>query len=155
MIRPAIPQDAPAIAAIWNRIIRDTTVTFQPDEKSPAEVVASIAQDCLVWVEDDRLLGFARFYPFRGGSGYRFTVEHTILLHPDGQGRGGGRALLTALCAAAKDKDLHVMVAACSGENNVAIEFHAACGFVTVATMPEVGFKFGRWIDLVLMQKHL
>ena len=155
MIRPAIPQDAPAIAGIWNTTIRYTTVTFQPDEKSRAEVAASIAQDCLVWVEDDRLLGFARFYPFRGGAGYHFTVEHTILLHPDGQGCGGGRALLTALCTAAKDKDLHTMVAACSGENTAAIEFHAACGFVTVATMPEVGFKFGRWIDLVLMQKHL
>lgn len=155
MIRPATPQDAPAIGDIWNTVIRDTTVTFKPDEKPPHEVVAGIAQDCLVWTEDNRLLGFARYYPFRGGPGYRFTAEHTILLHPDGQGRGGGRALLTALCTMAKDKDLRIMVAACSGENAAAIKFHAACGFEVVATMPEVGFKFDRWIDLVLMQKQL
>lgn len=155
MIRAATPQDAPAIAAIWNEVIRDTTATFKPDEKSLADVAAGIAQDCLVWIEDDRPLGFARFYPFRGGPGYRFTVEHTILLHPDSHGRGGGRALLSALCDVAKAKDVHTMVAACSGENTAAINFHAACGFEVVATMPEVGFKFGRWIDLVLMQKHL
>jgi phosphinothricin acetyltransferase len=143
------------IAAIWNAAIRDTTITFNPVEKTDSEVAALCAQDCFVWDHDDRVLGFARFFQFRGGDGYRFTVEQTVMLHPDGHGRGGGRALVTALCDAAKVGGMHTMFAGCSAENPDAVRFHAACGFETVATLPEVGFKFGRWIDLILMQKRL
>lgn len=155
MIRTATPADAAAIAAIWNAAIRDTTITFNPVEKTDAEVVGLTAHDCLVWEYDGQVMGFARFFQFRGGEGYRFTVEHTIMLHTDGHGRGGGRALLDAICTAAKAKGMHTMFAGCSAENPEAIKFHAACGFVTVATLREVGFKFERWIDLVLMQKIL
>ncbi len=155
MIRPATPTDVPAVAAIWNAAIRDTTITFNPVEKSNAEVAQLTAQDTLVWEENGETLGFARFFQFRGGEGYKYTVEHTIMLHPKGHGRGGGRALMTALCIAAKKKGMHTMFAGCSAENAEAVTFHARCGFETVATLPEVGFKFGRWIDLVLMQKHL
>jgi len=155
MIRPATPLDAPQIAAIWNRAIRETTITFNPVEKSEGEVAALTAQDCLVWEVAGRVLGFARFFPFRGGKGYRFTVEHTIMLHADGHGQGGGRKLLVALCAQAKAAGKHSMFAGCSAENADAIAFHASLGFAKVATLPEVGFKFGRWIDLVLMQKTL
>jgi len=155
MIRAATPDDAPAVAAIWNVAIRDTLITFNPVEKTDAEVAALITQDCLVWEEAGDVMGFARFFPFRGGEGYRFTVEQTIMLHPGGHGRGGGRALMDAICAAAKAKGMHTMFAGCSAENPEAVKFHAACGFVTVATLREVGFKFGRWIDLVLMQKDL
>ena len=155
MIRPATPQDAPAIAAIWNKVIRETTITFNPDEKTAAEVAELTAKNCLVWEEDSQLLGFARYFQFRGGAGYRFTAEHTILLDDAAQGRGGGRALLAALCDHARDAGLHTMFAGCSAENPGAVRFHAALGFAKVATLPEVGFKFGRWIDLVLMQKRL
>ncbi len=155
MIRPATPQDAPQIAAIWNHAIRETTITFNPVEKSAAEVAELTARACLVWEEAGRVLGFARYFQFRGGEGYRFTAEHTILLHSDGHGRGGGRALLAALCADAKAAGLHRMFAGCSAENPGAVAFHARMGFQEVARLPEVGFKFGRWIDLVLMQKRL
>lgn len=155
MIRPATPHDAQAITDIWNAVIRDTTITFNPDEKSCAEVAALTAQGCLVWQESDRILGFARYFQFRGGAGYRFTAEHTIMLHADGQARGGGRALMQAICAHAKAAGIHTLFAGCSGENPGAVQFHAAQGFETVATLREVGFKFGRWIDLVLMQKRL
>ncbi len=155
MIRPAIATDVPAIAAIWNTMIRDTTITFNPVEKSDAEVADLTAQDTLVWVEGGKILGFARFFQFRGGEGYKFTVEQTIMLHPDGRGQGIGRALMTALCDAARAKGMHMMLAGCSAENPEAIRFHTACGFETVATLSEVGFKFGRRIDLVLMQKRL
>ncbi len=155
MIRPATPADAAQIAAIWNHAIRETTITFNPVEKPLEEVSALIAQDCLVWVENGQVLGFARYFPFRGGEGYRFTVEHTIMLHPRGHGRGGGRELMEALCANAKAAGKHSMIAGCSAENPGAVAFHARLGFAKVATLPEVGFKFGRWIDLVLMQKTL
>ena len=155
MIRPATPDDAPAIAAIWNKVIRDTTITFNPDEKTVEEVAGLIAKNCLVWEEDSQLLGFARYFQFRGGAGYRFSAEHTILLDDAAKGRGGGRALMAALCDHARDAGMHTMFAGCSAENPGAVRFHAAVGFVTVATLSEVGFKFGRWIDLVLMQKRL
>lgn len=155
MIRAAIPSDAAQIAAIWNHAIRETTITFNPVEKTDEEVATLTAQDCLVWEEAGRIMGFARYFPFRGGEGYRFTVEHTIMLHDEGHGNGAGRRLMEALCADAKAAGKHSMFAGCSAENRGAVAFHARLGFQEVATLPEVGFKFGRWIDLVLMQKFL
>lgn len=155
MIRPATPADAPQIAAIWNLAIRETVITFNPVEKSDQEVAAQTAQDCLVWDDAGRILGFARYFPFRGGEGYRFTVEHTVMLHADAHGRGVGRALMLALMDHAKAAGKHSMFAGCSGENPGAVAFHAKLGFEEVATLRQVGFKFDRWFDLVLMQKLL
>ncbi len=155
MIRAATPADAPQIAAIWNHAIRETTITFNPVEKSDHEVADLTAQNCLVWELDGQVLGFARYFPFRGGEGYRFTIEHTVMLHEDGQGQGGGKRLMGALCSHAKAAGNHTMFAGCSAENPGAVTFHAGLGFQEVATLREVGFKFGRWIDLVLMQKRL
>ena len=155
IITAATPADAPQITAIWNHAIRETTITFNPVEKSGAEVAALTAAAALVWRKEGRVLGFARYFPFRGGEGYRFTVEHTIMLHADGHGKGGGRALMEALFDHARSAGMHSMFAGCSAENPGAVAFHARLGFQEVATLPEVGFKFGRWIDLVLMQKHL
>ena len=155
MIRAATPNDAPQIADIWNLAIRETTITFNSVEKSTDEVAELTAQDCLVWEQNGQVLGFARYFAFRGGEGYRFTVEHTIMLHDQGHGLGGGRALMVALVAHAKAAGKHTMFAGCSAENASAVRFHAKLGFQEVATLPEVGFKFERWIDLVLMQKTL
>jgi phosphinothricin acetyltransferase len=155
VIRAARADDAAQIADIWNHAIRETTITFNPDEKSVSEVAKLTHDACLVWEQGKRILGFARYFQFRGGAGYRFTCEHTIMLHSDGQGQGGGRQLLVALCAHAKDAGMHTMFAGCSAGNPGAVPFHAALGFVEVATLRQVGFKFDRWIDLILMQKHL
>jgi phosphinothricin acetyltransferase len=155
MIRAAIPSDASQISAIWNHAIRETTITFNPVEKSIEEVAGLVAQDCLVSEDAGQVLGFARYFPFCGGEGYRFTVEHTIMLQENVRGQGGGHALMVALLAHAKAAGKRSMFAGCSGENESAVRFHAKLGFETVATLPEVGFKFGRWIDLVLMQKTL
>lgn len=155
MIRAAIPSDAAQIAAIWNHAIRETTITFNPVEKTEGEVAGLIAQDCLAWDDGGHIMGFARYFPFRGGEGYRFTVEHTIMLQRQSHGQGGGRRLMAALCTHAKDAGKHTMFAGCSAENPGAVAFHARLGFQEVATLREVGFKFGRWIDLVLMQKTL
>ncbi len=154
-IRPAAPADAPQIADIWNHAIRETVITFNPVEKPVFEVVELVAKNCLVWAEGDQVWGFARYFPFRGGEGYRFTVEHTIMLHHDAHGRGIGAKLMQALFLHAKEAGKHSMFAGCSAENAGAVQFHARLGFEEVATLPEVGFKFGRWHDLVLMQKIL
>jgi L-amino acid N-acyltransferase YncA len=157
MIRPAAPADAPAIAAIWNHYILNTTVTFNPVPKSAAEVTALTRSPhaFLVAEEAGRLLGFARHFQFRTGQGYARTAEHTILLDPDATGRGHGRALLAAILDDAAARGIGAMIAGVSAENPAGLAFHAAMGFATVGRLPDVGWKEGRWLDLVLMQKRL
>ena len=157
MIRPATAADAPAIAAFWNPMIRNTVVTFNPVEKTPAEIATMIATREAFLVADDggEILGFATYSQFRGGLGYAFAQEHTIILAPAGQGRGLGRALMDALADTARAHGHHILMAGVSGSNPAGIAFHAALGFAEVGRVAEAGWKFGRWHDLVLMQKML
>jgi len=157
MIRPALATDAAAIADFWNPFIRDTVVTFNPVEKSSAEVAAMIAgrEVFLVAEEGGVVLGFATYGQFRGGLGYAFAQEHTIILAPQAKGRGLGRRLMQALEAAARAQGHHIMVGGVSGSNPAGIAFHAALGYAEVGRVREAGWKFGRWHDLVLMQKIL
>ncbi|RBW59048.1 GNAT family N-acetyltransferase [Ruegeria sp. A3M17] len=157
-IRQAKAADAKEIAAITNAIIRDTLVTFTTDERS----VEGIARDIeargpayLVAEQDDQILGFATYGPFRSGPGYAQCRELTIQLAIDARGQGTGRALMRALEAAARAEGTHALVAGISLANPGAVSFHAAVGFVEVGRMPEVGFKWGKRLDLVLMQKIL
>jgi L-amino acid N-acyltransferase len=156
-IRPATAEDAPAIAAIWNPVIRDSTITFTTEEKTPEAVANQIAEApaFLVLETSSHVTGFATFGAFRKGPGYRHSAEHTIILAPETHGQGHAAALLAALEDQARNHDIHVLVAGISGENPRAIRFHAAQGYTETARMPEVGRKFGQWLDLVLMQKQL
>ena len=158
MIRPAAVTDAPAVAAIWNHYIRSTTVTFNPVEKSDAELADLIGDPHAFFVatDGDHITGFARHFQFRSGQGYARAAEHTILLHPDApRGRGTGRALMQAILDDATARGIGTMIAGVSGNNPDGIAFHAAMGFDTVGHIPAIGWKFGRWLDLVLMQKRL
>lgn len=159
MIRPARPSDAAAICAIWNPIIRDTLVTFNPVEKTVSDIEAICAAkgDAFLVAEDESgaIMGFASYSQFRGGEGYRHTCEHTIILAPHARGRGVGRQLMSALCDHARHAGYRSMWAGVSAENPDAVAFHRRIGFAEVATLPQVGFKFDRWIDLILMQKML
>ena len=161
MIRPATDRDAAAILAIWNPVIRDTLVTFNSAEKTEAELCTLIAErnaagHCFLVAEAaGEILGFASYSQFRGGIGYRRTMEHTILLGPGARGRGIGRALMTAVEDHACAAGAHSIFAGVSGGNPEGRAFHAAMGYREVAVLPEVGFKFGRLHDLVLMQKIL
>ncbi len=160
-LRHATPDDAPAIAAIWNPIIRDTVITFYPLERSAEEIAAMIAarqgagRAFLVAQEGDVCLGFASYDQFRPGPGNARSMEHTINLAPQARGRGGGRALLAALETHARAAGHHLMIAAISGANTGSVTFHAALGYIHVGTMPQLGWKFGRYHDLDLMQKFL
>lgn len=154
-LRPATPADAPGIGAIWNAIIRDTTITFNPVEKPDAEIAGLTQQNPFFVWDENRILGFATYFPFRSGLGYLHTVEHTILLHPDAQGRGVGRALMTRICDHARAAGKHSLIAVVTKENPGGLAFHESMGFVRRATLPEVGFKFDRWLDAVFMQKQL
>ena len=160
-ILPACADDVDAIVAIWNPVIRDTTATFNSVEKSPADVITLIdahhaaRQAFLVARQGDHLLGFARYGAFRSGIGYAHTVEHTVILVDNARGQGVGRALMGALETHARANDIHSMVASVAAENAAAIAFHKALGFTQVAHIPEAGHKFGRWLDVVFLQKIL
>jgi len=157
-VRPARESDAAAIAAIWNPVIRDTAVTFTTLEKTREGLRADIAArgPCFLVAEaGGRVAGFATCFQFRGGPGYARTLEHSVILAPAARGYGLGRALMAALEEAARARGAHALWAGISGENPAGVAFHAAIGFAHVARLPEVGFKFGRWMDLVLMRKPL
>ncbi len=119
----------------------------------------SLGYPILVAVEPGGVvIGFASFGDFRDAArwpGYRFTVEHTVHVRQDRWGSGVGSALLAALAERAVLLDKHVLVAAIEAGNVGSIALHAKAGFVEVARMPQVGEKFGRWLDLVLMQRLL
>ena len=160
-ILPASVDDAEAIVAIWNPVIRDTTVTFNSVEKSSTDVAAMIkdrradGRAFLIARQGDNLLGFATYGQFRSGTGYAHTVEHTVILANDAKGQGVGRALIAALESHARANGIHSMVASVAEENTGAIAFHKALGFDQVAQIPEAGRKFGRWLDVVFLQKIL
>jgi phosphinothricin acetyltransferase len=157
MIRPARPGDAAAIAEIWNRVIRDTTATFTTAEKEPEALARAIAEGapCHVAVEADTPLGFVTAGQFRAGPGYARTWEHSVHVAPAAQGRGLGRALMAAIEADLAACGVHSLIAGVSGENRDGAAFHAALGYREIARLPQVGWKFGRWHDLVLLQKLL
>lgn len=161
MIRPATPADIPALLAIWNPLIRDTMITFNAAEKTAEDLSRSLSEKSaaghafLVAEQAGQVLGLATYGQFRGGIGYARTMEHTILLAPEGRGRGLGRALLTAIEDHARAGGAHVLFAGVSSGNPEGQAFHAAMGYLVAAILPEVGWKFGRYWDLVLMQKFL
>lgn len=161
VIRAATPADIPGILAIWNPVIRDTAITFNAAEKTPEDLMTSLRDKAaaghgfFVAAPEGRVLGFATYGQFRGGVGYARTMEHTILLAPGARGRGLGRALMDAVCDHARAGGAHSLFAGVNAENPEGRAFHAALGFAEVVTLRQVGWKFGRWMDLVLMQKFL
>ncbi|MFT4151522.1 MAG: GNAT family N-acetyltransferase [Paracoccaceae bacterium] len=160
MIRDAVAEDAAQIAAFWSPLIERTAVTFNPVAKTPADVAAMIADrqaagHAFLVADEGGVLGFASYAQFRGGAGYARTMEHTIILSPQAQGRGIGRALMAGVEAHARAAGHHSLIAGVSAENPAGRAFHAALGYAEIAVLPQVGWKFGRWIDLVLMQKIL
>jgi len=161
VIRPARPEDAGQIAAFWNPLIRDTAVTFYPLERSVEEIAASVAEKAraghgfFVAETLGRVVGFANYGQFRNGPGYARTMEHTIIIDPQAHGRGVGRGLIGAVEDHARARGARMMIAGISGENLDGIGFHARVGYVEIARLEGVGWKFGRAMDLVLMRKTL
>ena len=161
MIRDARSTDAAGIAAIWNPVIRDTAITFNSAEKTEAEIAKMIAERQAAghgtWVAEEfgKILGFVTVSQFRGGVGYAHTLEHTVILAPGQSGRGIGRALMSEMENHSREQKAHSVFAGVSGENPAGAAFHEAIGYRLVSILPEVGYKFGRWMDLHLMQKIL
>lgn len=158
IIRPATTADANAVAALTNTIIRDTTTSFKSEATTPEKQTAAITERgpaFHVAHDGDTFLGYATYFPFRGTDGYQHTVENTIVLAESARGKGIGKLLMAQLFTNARSAGMHSMFAGVSAENAAGIAFHTALGFTELARLPEVGRKFDRWLDLVLLQKML
>ncbi|KRQ01340.1 acetyltransferase [Bradyrhizobium pachyrhizi] len=161
IIRPATEQDIPAITAIFNEAVANSNAIWTEKQDSEAERLAwmtarqALGYPVLVAVEGATVLGYGTFGDFRAFPGYRYSVEHSVYIHADHRGRGLGRIIVDELIAAATALGKHVMIAGIDGGNPASLRLHARAGFVEVARMPEVGRKFGRWLDLVFMQRLL
>lgn len=161
-VREAANEDVPAIRDLFNALIPTTTVAWRDQPATPEETATwyerqtRAGRPVLIAELDRTVVGYTHWSTFRGGDrfpGYQHTVEHTIHVDRRHHGRGIGRRLLTALIDEARQRDVHVMVAGIDADNRQSIAFHQALGFTEVARMPEVGRKFDRWLDLVLMQR--
>jgi L-amino acid N-acyltransferase YncA len=160
-VRDAVVSDLPEITAIYNALLETTTHEWTEVPHTIAEREEWLASQtatgrpALVAIDAGEVVGWATYGDFRDSErwpGYRFTVEHSIHVREDHWGRGVGRVLINALIERARSEGKHVMVAGIDGANVGSIRFHERLGFVEVARMPEVGEKFGRRLDLVLMQ---
>lgn len=159
LVRDATPADIPAIRDLYNALIDTTTIAWRDDPATTEEMEAWLAErqrlDHPVFVADidGDVVGYTCWSTFRSFPGYRHTAELTIHVRGDLHGRGIGKTLLDALVDEARRRGIHVLVAGIDADNEASIEFHRALGFTEVARMPEVGRKFDRWLDLVLVQR--
>lgn len=161
-IRDATIDDAQGIMVIYNDAVEHTTAIWNETLVDEANRQAWLLErqgrgyPVLVAVDDsDAVLGYASFGDWRAFDGYRYTVEHSVYVRHDRRGEGLGRLLMTVLIEHARKLNKHVMVAAIEAGNQESIALHLKLGFVQTGLMPEVGTKFGRWLDLVYLQLKL
>lgn len=164
-IRAAVPQDVPQITAIYAQAVKDGTASFEltvPDEaemRSRFETLITANYPYLV-AHDTRepalIAGYAYAGPYRTRPAYRWSVESSVYVRPDHHGRGIGSGLLRELIERASERGFRQMVAIIGDSNNASsIALHAKAGFERTGTLKDVGFKHGRWLDTVIMQKTL
>ena len=161
IVRPADEADLPAILAIYNDAVLNTTAIWNDVavdlENRAAWFAARRRQDypVLVAEDGDGVAGYGSFGDFRPFDGYRFTVEHSIYVAESYRRRGVATALLLALIERAEGLGKHMLIAGIAADNDASIRLHARHGFNETGRMLEVGYKFGRWLDLVFMQRRL
>lgn len=161
-IRPSTAADLPALTAIYAHHVRHGTGTFELDVPDAAEMarrredVLARGLPWLVAEQDERVLGYAYANHFRPRRAYRFCVEDSIYLDPAAQGRGLGRPLLAELMARCEAAGARQMVAVIGDAANAgSIGLHAALGFEHTGVLKAAGWKFERWLDVILMQRPL
>ncbi len=145
--------------AILNEVIVHSTAIYDYAPRTPAMMQAWFdakekgSYPVIGLIDDgDTLAGFATYGPFRNWPAYKYTVEHSIYIEKSYRGRGLGKVLLPAIMDAARDQQYHVMIGGIDGSNAASIALHEKFGFTKCAEIRQAGFKFGRWLDLVLYQ---
>jgi phosphinothricin acetyltransferase len=161
-IRPANAADLPRITGIYDHAVRHGTATFElipPDLTEMTRRFDALTDGgfpYLVAALDGRVVGYAYAGAYRPRPAYRFTVENSVYLEPSIHRRGIGMQLLQSLIAASEQRGHRQMIAVIGDSANAgSIRLHAKCGFQMIGTHPNVGFKFGRWLDTVMMQRSL
>ncbi len=160
-IHDAAAADLPGLLAIYNEVIATSTAVYTDNPVTLDNRVQwwreRVAKGfpVLVATAGSEVLGFSTFGDFRAWPGYRYTVEHSVHVRADRRGQGIGKALLTALFPRAEALGMHVMIAGVDGANAASIRFHERLGFERAGNLREVGNKFGRWLDLVFLQRWI
>jgi L-amino acid N-acyltransferase YncA len=160
-ISPATSQDLADILSIYNEVIRNTTAVYREVELTAErgeawfEAKRSGGFPFIVARDASGITGFGTFGEFRAPPCYRHSVEHSVHVRCDRRGQGIGRSLVIELMSQAAAMHKHVMIAGIDADNAVSIKLHESLGFINVAHFHEVGFKFGRWLDLVFLECRL
>lgn len=160
-IRPATPADAERICTIYNHYIATTTISFEEEPVSAADMaqrigdVAAANLPWLVMLDDNKLIGYAYATKWRVRAAYRFAVESSVYFDPDHAGQGRGRELYEALLAELRRRELHLVIGGIAQPNEASVRLHERLGFQKVAHFSEVGLKFGRWVDVGYWQLKL
>ncbi len=148
-----------AMLAIFNDAILHSTALYDYRPRTLQTMAAWFeAKRAGAWpvlgleAAEGTLLAFGSFGPFRAFPAYKYTVEHSVYVHADQRGRGLGTQVLRALIEAARGRELHAMIGAIDADNAASLALHERLGFRRVGTLPQVGFKFGRWLDLAFCQ---
>jgi phosphinothricin acetyltransferase len=159
-IRPVTLGDLQAITDIYNHAIRTTTATFDVEEKSLEDRRQWLAEHSerypvVVAVSGDEIVGWGSLSRYHGRKAYEYSAENAVYVREDMQGKGVGSAILAELVRLGKLLGYHCIIAQVVGGNEISIRLHERQDFVTVGTLVEVGWKFGGWLDVVVMEKLL
>ena len=157
-IRPATDADLPGILTIYNHAVEHTTAVFEyrpqtlDTRREWLRAKQAAALPVFVAVDGDRVLGFSSYGPFRAWPAYKYSVELSVYVDIDARRRGIGTGLVRAVVDDARARDLHVVMAGITADNAISLRLHERLGFVEVAHIPQVGYKFGKWLDLKFLQ---
>jgi len=160
VIRSANHEDLPAIVEIYNEggVATSASYDVEPvtleDRAAWFERLRNQGHPVLVLEENGQVVGFASYGPFRDKAAYRHTVEHSVYVAEGSRSNGVGRMLLCALLDHARGRGVHVMLGVLDADNTASRAFHKSLGFIESAVLPEVGRKFGRWLDVVFVTRR-
>lgn len=160
LVRDATAADAAACVRIYAPYVTGTAITFETEVPSVEEMARRIERSLrsyawLVLVDDGEVVGYAYGGPFKERAAYRWSCEVSVYLHPDHQGRGGGRQLYAALLDRLERRGLRMATAGMTQPNAASGRLHEAMGFEPVGTYREIGWKFDRWHDVAWVQRRL
>ena len=157
-IREACETDLPVLLAIYNHVILNTTAVYtyeaQTMEARKAWYADKLAAGYPVFVAEEggKVIGFSSYGPFRAWPAYKYTIENSVYVTEEQRGKGVGKLLIQPLIQSAHSKGYHAIIAGIDSLNDSSIRLHASFGFVEVAHFRQVGYKFGRWLDLTFME---